>query len=143
VGKNSVFYEPTLAPTGRVRNHLTILLSNLGEVLVHAWNEIPISLVVGRSSHSEEVAINKLIKLIRAHRIDEKIIRKGIYVVNFAFNQRGAIKISRPCLRCSKLLCNSTIKILGIYWTESDPLRFGYCKVKDVLIGATPSSGDL
>lgn len=96
------------------------------------------------SLHSERVAIQKLFKLMkRDHEVREDVFKHGVYIFNMSVLSTG-IKISRPCLSCSrylqKLHSQRMVPIRRIWWTTSDDGIDG-CDITTVANEATLSSG--
>ena len=109
-------------------------------MLVREWNKIENDGCM-RSTHTEKEAIYKLRDLIRLGIVSDKVVRKGFYIVNFAFNRSGIVKISKPCLSCSRFIKTCGLTFHRIEWTTSDG-DFDVGKQETIDSSATLSLGE-
>jgi hypothetical protein len=94
-----------------------------------------------RSIHSERSALNNLLIGLGNRLFDPKICKKGMYMVNFAFNRYGVIKISKPCIHCANAIKNSVFRFKRIYWSVEGG-GFEFSNQSSVDVDCKLSSGE-
>lgn len=92
------------------------------------------------SIHSEQAAFKKLFKLLRTHCISERLLKKGIQVINLALTKAFKVRMSRPCKKCSEFLQKVHLPISRISWTDENSVLH-HNTVHDISHGSKYSSG--
>ncbi len=108
--------------SGFRRIHITIIFSHDGTMIVHGENVNDEYKNAMHSMHSERHAFDKLFTLLRMRDDLRSKVKRGVYVVNWAFNATRIAKISEPCEKCAKYIAkvNSVaFPVKRMFWTTT------------------------
>ena len=102
--------------------HMCQLISKkTGHVLVCESNEYPSTKQRYRwTIHAEEQAIDKLHSLIRAKKITQKELSKGVHLFSYRQSKTGLQGMAKACYRCMQNIMKNSNLIRSVQWTDKN-----------------------